>query len=58
MRCEGDVSAARALLLEEKALGQELVRKHRAELDGLKNDIAEKVTHNSKDSNHTFLVLI
>ena len=44
MRCEGEVAAARALLLEEKALGQDLVRKHRAELDGLKNDIAEKVT--------------
>lgn len=58
MRCEGEVAAARALLLEEKALGQELVRKHRAELDGLKNDIAEKVTNYTKDFNHTFLVLI
>ena len=49
-RCEGEVAAIRDLLLEEKALGQELVRKHRAELDGLKNDIAEKVTHTAHRS--------
>ena len=58
MRCEGEVAAIRALLLEEKALGQDLVRKHRAELDGLKNDIAEKVTHTAVDQITQFFLLI
>ena len=43
MRCESEVAAIKAQLVEEKALCQESARKHRAELDGLKNDIAEKV---------------
>ena len=44
MRCDSEVAAIKAQLVEEKALSQESARKHRAELDGLKNDIAEKVS--------------
>lgn len=44
MRCESEVAAIKAQLVEEKVQCQESARKHRAELDGLKNDIAEKVS--------------
>ena len=43
MTYETEISSLKVIILEEKAVRAEMARRHKAELEDLKKDIAEKV---------------
>ena len=47
MTYETEISSLKVIILEEKAVRVEMARRHKAELEDLKKDIAEKVRQQS-----------